>query len=394
MRQLTPRKILLILVDALPFHKFNANVRKHLGRGWRYSRLESILGYSDCFKVSLFTGCYPDSTGYWMKFIFSENTKYQLPGLLNSIDYIPTKMKVAFRLFLTRVLGEDMPIHMIPCKAMPFLDRTLDTDIEKCNHIGKCETLFSILKKNRISWNYLTTVKCRNYNLMLKKVKMSVQSNAVTILYMDELDYWGHRLGTESSIYNSILENVVDFVRLTIKKACSNRSNFRTVVFSDHGMISTPNHINLWNDVIRDKMFGKDYIFFLDATTVRAYYLNDKETTKDRVGKIIERRLSKHARDLSLDEMRKKRLPITRKYGDRIWLLEPGYVLYPNFMSWLPPWGMHAYDPSHPSQTGLFAYLGNEEIDTDIVRPTDIMPMILENVGVSIPKTCEGKNPI
>jgi hypothetical protein len=54
------------------------------------------------------------------------------------------------------------------------------------------------------------------------------------------------------------------------------------------------------------------------------------------------------------------------RYGDDVFLLEPGALLVPSFMGHTPVAAMHGYDPAHPDMAGLLA--ANRPLPADVTH--------------------------
>ena len=48
----------------------------------------------------------------------------------------------------------------------------------------------------------------------------------------------------------------------------------------------------------------------------------------------------------------------TNKYFEDIYLLRPGFSLFPNYHSYLKPYAMHAYAPENDDQTAIGIFSG------------------------------------
>ena len=75
-----------------------------------------------------------------------------------------------------------------------------------------------------------------------------------------------------------------------------------------------------------------------------------------------------------------------RRYGDEIFLIEPGTVVHPNFHSYLRPKAMHAYHPDEPEQQGiLVASSGAAQFVGEKADMIDIAPLIGRLCSLSEP---------
>jgi hypothetical protein len=69
------------------------------------------------------------------------------------------------------------------------------------------------------------------------------------------------------------------------------------------------------------------------------------------------------------------------RYGEVLFLLDPGYVLHPSFMGDWVPRGMHGYHPAHPDSTA--AYLSNVDGGIRPAHLTDLHDLMLTQAGIA-----------
>src|SRR5439155_17824748 len=83
------------------------------------------------------------------------------------------------------------------------------------------------------------------------------------------------------------------------------------------------------------------------------------------------------------------------KYGNLIWVADPGTVIIPNFWNGTkPPKGMHGYLPIDDNCQGKMIINSSLSIDSKIkkVRLVDIFPTLLDFMKLPIPPSSEGKS--
>jgi len=401
--------VLAVLIDAFRYDYLSHNLTPFL---WSLTKrgfcapLQPILGYSDAIRATIFTGTYPDVHGYWIKYSFRPgNSPFKFLENLKFIDHVPDSLgKRAFRFALSLVLGKVIALKCnrsaigadnIPFGAAPFFDATLEKDMVSPRAFGNFPSLFDVLLEHDIPFSFVNSIILRDKlgKRVRKKLRGLSEDTQFIFVYLDHLDFAAHRFGIRSRRFKCMVRYIDaligDLIR-TVKKRFDDE--FILIIFSDHGMAEVENFIN-FERMIFDKQFGKDYIFFLDSTMIRIWYLNEvvKEEIRDRFNKLP------YGSFLSRDERASLRINFShRYYGDDIYLIEPGYSIFPDFMSWLKPKAMHAYHPKHRSQLGILICNDGERkhfcANQEMVKLIDIMPTLLDALGIEPPSTCEGRS--
>ena len=375
-------KLLVLYVDAwpYPYKDIIVNTVRSVDRCVRVSRLIPVYGYTDCFKVSMLTGVHPDEHGYWVSYKFSETPrKRPIPRALSLFldrDALPIR---GARFVLNRFMNN----HMFHVRTWSYI-RELEInpessfyDIDKYLRRKGFKTLFSSLDEHGLSYIVVEDRFYRhNLEVVTKLVGRYGNTYDIVFVYIDEPDFWGHRYGVDSSRYIELLRLLSRIVLQMIRVAKYNDASY--IVFSDHGMSPVNRILDIYSYVLRDEDYGRKYLLGIDATFLRIFYLNDYVETPylERIKGIIE----ECSKKLTYNDIKEYRLPNDRYYGDEVYALSEGCVLFPNFFSWLRPQGMHAYSPESTWQHGIV--LASEDIELkDFLNPADLRTLI-ERAGV------------
>lgn len=359
-------KLLVIYVDAWPYKyasKLLNNI-KNIVTNIRILPLIPVYGYTDCFKVSLLTGMSPDYHGYWVSYMFRNKPEpIPIPKQLGSIldvDVLPIR---GFRFMLNRFFN----IHMFHVRTWPYIYENIispEASFEKIDvrlRSRGFRTLFSEFEFRGLKYSvFEDRFYGHRLDLLLKAVFRNITNNDIVFIYIDEPDFWGHRYGINEPRYVALLEWLSIVLKLLVKAAI--KRGFEFLLFSDHGMVTVKEHLDLYHYVLRDPKYGRSYVVGLDATFFRIFYLEPYKDDTPILTK-IKNFLSSKARLLKDEDFMRYHLPRDVRYGADIYALHEGIVLYPNFFSWLKPRGMHAYSPDYNSQHGIV--LASEDILTD-----------------------------
>jgi hypothetical protein len=158
------------------------------------------------------------------------------------------------------------------------------------------------------------------------------------------------------------------------------RARYQTVhftLFSDHGM--TPLRRTFDVEAVLNKTglkFNVDYVSCIDSTLLRIYYL------KADARPVLEAALANaHCPGHWLSPEEEKRNGIyraDRRFGDELFLAEPGVQFAPSDMGAKPLNGMHGYDPDDRDSTA--AILSNIPIPDDIREVPDYFRLMQRRI--------------
>jgi len=374
--------------------------------------LKTLLGYSDAIDASIFTGVYPQDHGHWIMYKYSpETSPFKMFKALSFIDYIPSNFiirgcKFALSATVCRILAKRngyafLSTHNIPYKVIGNFDWTTNRPLLGAYTFKDYPSLFDILNENNVkhsfinaanlslSTTYSSSVKVRDK--LAKAIQDLDADTKLTFIYLHHLDHFAHRNTINSPKFQAELKHVDKTVELAI---CEAKQKFgeelQVMVISDHGMADTKNFVDL-TQVVKEKGFGKDYLIFLDSTMIHIWYLNpqNKNETRQKIDDLA------CGHFISDEERQELKIDFKdRYYGDEIYLLDVGYSLFPNFISWLKPYAMHAYHPDESSQLGI-VLIENTELDAtpkNYVETIDLAPTILASLGVECPGHFKGRN--
>jgi hypothetical protein len=83
-----------------------------------------------------------------------------------------------------------------------------------------------------------------------------------------------------------------------------------------------------------------------------------------------------------------------RRYGDHLWMANPGVLVFPDFFHRIAPCkGMHGYDPHLKESQGVCIRWGSEVTHRQmpIIHLSDVFGLLQESLGVSGPGKAESR---
>jgi hypothetical protein len=173
------KPLLYVLVDAVRHDYVRPQRTPYLARladEAGFARIRPLLGYSDSIRSAIFTGRYPDETGYWMEYCYRpETTPFAPFARLAPFDALPSdfvRRGIKFTLSQTvvrrraRQLGyEHLSLRHLPFRGVDRFDWTLRTGMSAPGALG-VPTIFDRLTEAGLAWSYLDSVKLGGRGLL------------------------------------------------------------------------------------------------------------------------------------------------------------------------------------------------------------------------------------
>lgn len=364
---------MVIVIDAFRYSYLNKKLTPNLfelAEAGSFAKLESVLGYSDTAKFSMITGAYPEETGIWAEFILKQKTSPTRLEYL-PLDYFPHLISAPIKLLFSSFLN--LNLRNIPLNLLKYF--------EPAKEHKHMVTLFDLFNKHSISY---FDYEERNLKILERGVIKKIESTDIDVVFLKipDLDLQGHIWGVNSSSTIKRIVSVDKHIKRILNSFKSEVWNeeFNTIIMSDHGMVQVKQYIDLANVLRRFCKEEKDFIAFYDATLARFWFKN--AYAKDKVSNYLNSlKIGK-----ILDETELKEFGVyfpDKRYGELIFLLDPGYIIFPNFYEVLPfpPRGMHGYDPKFKDMLGIL--ICSNDLSKNTVKIVDIFRIILEMLNIS-----------
>jgi Type I phosphodiesterase / nucleotide pyrophosphatase len=359
--------------------------------------LRTILGYSDSIRATAFTGAYPDELGYWMEYRFRPGGDPFRPfSSLGALDRIPSDLALrAMKLGVSRTVMprlarsrgyQTLDLRHIPFGAMRFFDYTLREPMTSYGSLA-LPTFFDRLTEAGRRWSYLDSSKVGARGIS-DGLGAADPSAALLFVYLHHIDMASHLHGIDSLRFRSVVRQTDDRVRQITSSVRHRFGDVDVLLFSDHGM-SRARAFRSLPELRRHPGFGRSFCFALDATMVRLWYLDDRDALRDELRAIVSSKLP--GKFLEREDRRALHVDFSgRDYGDDIFLVDPGVIIFPNFHSYLRPKAMHAYHPDDPDQRGILVVsdgavdLGEEAGLLDVHRLINRMAGLAQPTGLEV----------
>ena len=134
--------------------------------------------------------------------------------------------------------------------------------------------------------------------------------------------------------------------------------------------------------------FGEGYVYFLDSTMARFWFHDDRvrQTVLDALTNADFGRL------IGDDELRRQHAFFPdRRFGEVIFMINPGLVIAPDFYRGAPPRGMHTYDLSNHGGHEFGVVMANRSLEPSL-RAIDLLPTMASLMNVPLRSGVAGRS--
>lgn len=371
-----------------PFLYSKAKEGKHI------ARIIPSAGF--CERTEIFFGVRPDESGFFTAIGFdSENGIYRnqkwlglfswFERLLSSIVFRIWKSKFnTFSRYFQKVLQrvyfkffgkrEKLKPYKIPFEFLPYFTLTEDQyELNSIEKIGGKASLFKIVEaqKKETYFDAFTSLGSVSGGTDTDRMRLAVnaskdESYGFFPIYINVADYVGHHSGPNSNELKIALRKLDAELKENVGQMVEHDPKCQFVFLGDHGMTQVAKTVDVRMKILeistKYKLIPrKDFVFFLDSTLVRLWFLSPKAErifkryfTEDPFfvdnGEIISEELAK-----------KYSIPVNdRRYGDILWWANEGILVFPDFFhNDKALSGMHGYKPDTQSTYGTCIIWGS-----------------------------------
>lgn len=348
-------------------------------------------------------GLYPDKANGGAQFWYDpENTPFyfirafpkwlnELPMLGETIVRKTIKFMARRYCHAPRLSTANVPLYLLKYFAFP-----MKYTAEQAG-FARGRTVFDLLRKERRAWLF----HCSPNNKVDIKSALDRVDRALfppfsfAFIHIGTLDLVGHRYGSESKYIKNALLTIDRGIKKIFDIAKCRFEEVHLVIMGDHGMVEVNQHLNIWSELRKFSVkMEKDYLVFLDSTMVRFWFFSE------RAEKLIVDFLNriKGGHILNQEEKNKYHLNYSHnKFGDIIFLVDPGVLIFPNFyQNKKPVKGMHGYAPETPDQqSALLIHSPKINVPKCYEEPVDmrrVFPTLLDLMDMPIPENTNIKS--
>ncbi len=328
-------------------------------------RVETQLGYSAGAVPTILSGAPPPEHGHFSFFYYDpEHSPFRwmrfLPGWLFP-DAIFGRHRVRHHLskWLKRLLGYTgyFELYRVPFRRLAKLNYSEKCDMFVPGGLAPVPNLADRWQGKR--YHISNWRRPGSWNMTEAEDLLRAGEIEYAFIYNAELDGYLHLHIGEPAAVEAELARYEKRIRTLYDLAVEHYDSVEFCVFSDHGMTPLLGTVDL-RAVLRPYRWGTDYVSFLDATMGRFWWPGPahREEIMAAVAK------QGHGHWMTEAETKRFRLDFPgNRYGDAIYLLDPGWQFAPSDMgaSALP--GMHGFSPEDKDSDACFLCNHRPEIE-------------------------------
>lgn len=343
--------------------------------------MRTVLGYSSAAVPSILSGRTPSSHGHWSFYYYSPETSpfRSLRPLSLLPSFITDRARVRRQLskLVQRSLGYTgyFQLYNVPFRYIHLFDYCEKRDIFRPGGLNSGASIFDLLEERGVTYHVSDWRQSDVAKIEAAKAAVLDSKIRFAFVYLSELDGLMHRVGTQHpsvtdkiSWYSSQITNLYNITHSTL--------NTQLFIFSDHGMTDIHISYDLMSQVdALGLSYGRDYVAFYDSTIARFWFLNGKAEKKIRdmldtvpVGRVLG---EEELIDLGVYWS-------DSRFGEVIFLMNPGVLIVPSFMGNKPLAAMHGYHPDDPSSDAMF--MTNVSLGSYPEHITDIFGLMTDAI--------------
>jgi predicted AlkP superfamily pyrophosphatase or phosphodiesterase len=265
----------------------------------------------------------------------------------------------------------------MPFKYIDYFNYCEQNDIFAAGGLNRGKNITDYLEEASIPYHISNWRDDENTNLDNLRTEIKQAKIRFAFLYMASMDGLLHQVGKEHQSVDQKLAWYEEQLKELIKEAYNYYDEVRLFVCSDHGMATVDKTLNLM-PVIESLgwEYGKDYVAAYDSTMARFWFSNAtaKASILSALSTVPEGRV------LNRNELKELGCAFDgNRYGDTIFLVEPGTIICPSHMGTKPIKGMHGYHPDHEDSDAVL--LSNKPSPVSVSSLTDICDLMRTEAG-------------
>jgi len=314
--------------------------------------VRSVLGYSSACVPSILTGRQPRDHGHWSFFYCSPETSPF--RALRPLRLLPRSLtgRARVRNLLSKAVAKQngftgyFQLYQLPFEHAHEFDYCERHDLFSEGGVTGAPTIFDKLRAAGTPFHLSDWRASEETNLASMHAALAQGAARFAFLYLADLDGALHMVGKDDASITARVASYEARLREVLREARKHYGEVRLSVISDHGMAHVTRTFDLQAVIAQLPLqFGRDYVAALDSTMARFWVRS--EAAARLLPEVLAAAPGGHL--LSEEELVALGCDFPgQRYGQLIFLMDPGHLIVPSHMGLKPIRGMHGYHPDHP----------------------------------------------
>lgn len=344
------------------------------------TEVQTVLGFSSGAIPTLLSGKTPRDSGHWNLFYY--DPKQSPFRWLRPFCWLPSSLlnnrlvRRGVRFISQRLsrFGGYFQIYGVPVEVLPYFDICEKDDIYRPG--GVPSSIFDTLQQSGLRVRSYSYHDFSDEEIIRRaRRELKAQQCDFYFLYLSEMDAFLHRWCGDETRVEMEISRYEELLQGLYAEACRATGDVDFFVCSDHGMTPKRTGYDLLGRIKTQGMqMPRDYLALYDSTMARFWFFHE------RARNLIIRKLEELdcGRILSQEEEQRFGIDFSdNRYGDVIFLMNPGVLIEPSFMGTRAPDGMHGFDPEQDHYASA-AFLANRHPGRKVRTLIDVHSVMLD----------------
>jgi hypothetical protein len=330
--------------------------------------LHTMLGFSSGALPTAFTGRTASEHGRWL--MYQRARGHGVFRGFGALRWLPRRVRTSSwltrrleRLVAARGVRGYFNLYEVPREELAAFDLPERDDIFMAGGLP-VESLWDTLERKGVAWrgwNWRTPEPVARASAL---EELAAGRLDFLFLYSAVLDARLHHEGSGGAgVRASLAEWSAWFDAAAAAAVRAGREPW-LYLCSDHGMVDVRVTVDVMARVgALPYRRGRDYLAFFDSTMARFWWRDPR--ARDAI--VAALAAEPRGRWLTAEDKAREGVAFAdARFGEDVFLLEPGALLVPSFMGRDPVAAMHGYDPAHPDMAGILA--ANRPLPADVTH--------------------------
>lgn len=264
-------------------------------------------------------------------------------------------------------------LYGVPIERLPQLDYCEKNDLFVRGGLAPIKNLADVWEEQGMKWHISDWRKPEAENFRIAEGLFRRGEVDRAFVYSAAFDALQHDNVGRDDVLRPKVRAYADSIRALHRALVASGRPFELTVFSDHGMTPLKGTIDAPAALSKTGLvWGRDYASAIDSTMARFWWIDASSEAKVRAAFA-----GLPGRWLTEDEMRYHGIwRDDHKFGDAIFLADPGVQLCPSDMGVKPLNGMHGFDPADKDSAA--ACLSTAPLPQGLARVSDYFRLMTE----------------